>query len=473
MQLHMPTTSGPQSGESALVKVPGVPGIYRRHVKDCTRGDRCGCAYVVVYRDADGHQRRETFRTRAEAIEGKRLAARRVALSKAHAAGLHRDVPHDDCPACERAREERDGAEPVLREYAREVIGRYQGTGRRGYREETRDEDERLLERYALRYFGPDVRLADVGPKQIADFIGWLVKQPSSRGGTLSDRSVRNALKPLRIVLATARREGALAHNPASEAVLPHRERIEEDEDQPRPFPDDTMELVVSLIHANHRAMFELLAATGVRRSELLAFEVRHLALDGESPHVKVRQRVRRRKGSGIVVGPLKSRHARRDLPIPLALADRLRVLLGRRGEGELVFRSTVASVLDPDNLADRVLAPACAQAGVPWAGFHTFRHTVASRLFAQGRNVVQVQRWLGHHSPSFTLDTYVHLLDGDLGEPLAPLTTNSTTNNGQEIAATREARARRQIVSVQSLRPQASAGNGSPRVWAMISSLR
>jgi integrase len=37
---------------------------------------------------------------------------------------------------------------------------------------------------------------------------------------------------------------------------------------------------------------------------------------------------------------------------------------------------------------------------------FHTFRHTVASRLFAENRNVVQVQRWLGHHAPSFTLDT-------------------------------------------------------------------
>ena len=46
-------------------------------------------------------------------------------------------------------------------------------------------------------------------------------------------------------------------------------------------------------------------------------------------------------------------------------------------------------------------------------------RHTVASRLFAEGRNVVQVQRWLGHHSASFTLDTYVHLLENDLGEPL------------------------------------------------------
>jgi integrase len=55
----------------------------------------------------------------------------------------------------------------------------------------------------------------------------------------------------------------------------------------------------------------------------------------------------------------------------------------------------------------------------VEWAGFHTFRHTVASRMFAAGRNVVQVQRWLGHHSPSFTLDTYIHLLDADLGEPM------------------------------------------------------
>jgi hypothetical protein len=28
------------------------------------------------------------------------------------------------------------------------------------------------------------------------------------------------------------------------------------------------------------------------------------------------------------------------------------------------------------------------------------------------------VQRWLGHHKPSFTLDTYVYLLDEDVPEP-------------------------------------------------------
>ena len=46
--------------------------------------------------------------------------------------------------------------------------------------------------------------------------------------------------------------------------------------------------------------------------------------------------------------------------------------------------------------------------------------------MFAAGHNAVKVQRWLGHHSPSFTLDTYVHLLDGDIGEPLEPLRVNT-----------------------------------------------
>jgi integrase len=334
-------------------------------------------------------------------------------------------------------------------------VDRYQGTSRRGYREETRDEDRRLLDRYALRYFGPDVRIREIGAREIADFIGWLVRQPSRRGGTLSDSSVRNACKPLFACLRTARREGLIRDDPAVGATLPHRPRIENDEeDLPRPFPRikveneegaeetiETMELVISLVPPRHRLLFELLGATGVRRSELLAFEIRHLELDRKRPFVRVRQRVRRRKGKGLIVGPLKSRHARRDLPISVELAERLRLHLGSRGPRELAFQSEVGTVLDPDNLAERVLAPACSEAGVEWAGFHTFRHTVASRLFAEGRNVVQVQKWLGHHAPSFTLDSYVHLLEGDLDEPVTSVQVNArstgrpgTTANGSAV---------------------------------------
>lgn len=407
-----------------------TPGIFRRHRKDCGRGERCDCPYVITWRDAHGGQHNETHRTLAEAREAKR--------------GHEADVARGEFAAIARV---------TVHDYAREWIERYGGTGRRGFREETRHEYRGLLEKYALEYFSPRVRLGEISPRMIAEFIAWVCRQPNGRGGTLSDKSVRNAFGPLSACLASARREGLIRQNPATEAALPHRPEIEEDEDKARPFPRivngdgeliETMELVVALVHPAHRPMFELLAATGVRRSELLAFEGRHLHPSGEHPHIRVRQRARRQRGKGLVIGPLKSRHARRELPLPAEVADRLAAL--RRGPREYLFQSKAGTILDPRNLDDRVLGPACAEAGVEWAGFHTFRHTAASRLFAAGRNVVAVQRWLGHHSPSFTLDTYVHLLDGDLGEPLERAGDNSRTTAGPQIAASRARSAESEI---------------------------
>jgi integrase len=427
-----------------LVKT-GTPGIYRRHAKECDRAGRCDCPYVVVH-----DEKTRTFATLTEAREGKRVIEREAKLSRGHAAGLHRDEPREGCPDCERELAAREQADPFFHAYSLEWVERYQGTGRRGYREETRDEDRRLIKAYALEFFAADLRVGQMGPRLISEFVGWLVKQPSQRGGTLSDKSVKNALQPVSSCLATARREDLIEHNPCDDAVLPHRPRIEEDEEEDtRPFPRleledadgeteivETMELVVSLIKSERRLMFELLAATGVRRSELIAFQIRDLRLNGDEPSVKIRRRIRRRRGMGLVVGPLKSRYAKRELPIPIELADRLGAHVAGRSWDAYVFASATGAPLDPDNLADRVLAPACEEAGVEWAGFHTFRHTVASRLFAGGRNIKQVQRWLGHHSPSFTLDTYVHLLDDDLGAPLAPLRVKKKPSQGQKTAA-------------------------------------
>jgi integrase len=84
------------------------------------------------------------------------------------------------------------------------------------------------------------------------------------------------------------------------------------------------------------------------------------------------------------------------------------------------VFPSLEGTPLEPRNLRRRVLAPVAEELGVPWCGYHTLRHTCASLLFARGANAKQVQRWLGHHSASFTLDTYNHLLSDDLGDALA-----------------------------------------------------
>jgi integrase len=374
---------------AAKLEKTSTPGIFKR-----------GGRYVFSYR-VDGRQKWESARTFDEA---RRLKSERIT-----------DAARGEL-------EERSTV--TLHEYAHEWVDRYQGTGKRGFRDETRSEYRGLLDRYALGYFAKGTLVSAIGPRQVAGFIAWLVKQPNGRKGVLSDKSVRNALGPLAACLATAKREGLIRDNPAVGAALPHRPRIEEDEELPRPFPcidgTETMELVVQLVHADHRPMFKLLAATGLRRSELLALEVRHLHLDGDRPHVKVRQRTRWQKGKGQILGPLKSRHARRELPIPLDLADELRALLVGREPDQLVFAGMAGRPYDPHHLHLRVLKPACAEAGVEWAGFHTFRHTVASRMFDAGRNAAQIQHWLGHHSAAFTLKTYVHLLDpSDLGGPI------------------------------------------------------
>jgi hypothetical protein len=49
----------------------------------------------------------------------------------------------------------------------------------------------------------------------------------------------------------------------------------------------------------------------------------------------------------------------------------------------------------------------------------HLQPHVRVDALRAGPQRAVQVQRWLGRLSPAFTLATYVHLLDCDLGGPL------------------------------------------------------
>ena len=55
----------------------------------------------------------------------------------------------------------------------------------------------------------------------------------------------------------------------------------------------------------------------------------------------------------------------------------------------------------------------------MPWARFHTLRHTCAALLIDAGASPLRLQRWMGHHSAAFTLDNYGHLFDDGLGPSL------------------------------------------------------
>jgi Phage integrase SAM-like domain len=92
------------------------------------------------------------------------------------------------------------------------------GSGRDSVRENTRRESRRLLATFALRYFDRDVRLRIIDRAGVQGFVDWLTSQPG-RNGRLCDRSVANALTPLRAVLDAAVAAGVLEQNPADGVV--------------------------------------------------------------------------------------------------------------------------------------------------------------------------------------------------------------------------------------------------------------
>lgn len=362
-----------------------TPGIFKR-----------GKSYVVVYRTG-GKQRKAYARTLAEA---RKLKAGRIT---------------DDVRG-----ESQEHTTVTLRAYLTEWIERYQGNGKRGFREGTRDEYRRLLDQYAHTYFGERLRLVDVRTKGLSDWVAWLADE-SKQGRRLSDSSIANAVIPVRAALATAKREGDIPHNPTLGLALPHRQQIREDDDeqQAKALSREQLAALLDMTPSRYRLLFTLMASTGLRISEAVALQRRDFELDGSNPKLKVRRAIVRKR-----LEPPKSEYGRRPVPLPHGLVISLREHLANLDDAPdtIVFPSKRGTPLDPDNLRARTFKPLAQEIGAPWAGFHTLRHTYASIQLANGVNLIQLSRALGHHSAAFTLTRYVHLLD-DEGVPPLDLT--------------------------------------------------
>ncbi len=183
-----------------------------------------------------------------------------------------------------------------------------------------------------------------------------------------------------------------------------------DDDDEPaKAMTRAELRRVLNEVDHRWRLFFELLAHTGLRISEAVELRWRDLDLS-LVPRLTIRRQLR----DGQTLAP-KTAAGRRTIPLSTGMAERLRA---RQGPPDaLVFTTTTGRQINRSNLWRDVLRPAGERAGVPWVSFHTFRHTCASLLFAGGKNVKQVQVWLGHSDPGFTVRTYIHLMDEGVGD--------------------------------------------------------
>ena len=209
---------------------------------------------------------------------------------------------------------------PTLQRFSLSWLDRYAGSGHDSVRANTRREYRRPLVNFALTYFDREVRVRDLDRAAVQHFVDWLTPRPG-RAGRLCDRSIANALTPLRLALDAVVAEGLLAANPAAHVVLSRRRAgCAWSMRERRILTRAELVRLLDEVPAKWRPLFELLAATGPRISEAVGLRWSDLVLDGPAPHLQVRRAIVK----GATVAP-KSRHGARLIPLTPELAASLR----------------------------------------------------------------------------------------------------------------------------------------------------
>jgi integrase len=159
---------------------------------------------------------------------------------------------------------------------------------------------------------------------------------------------------------------------------------------------------LISALPQPCRSIVLVLALTGLRIGELLALRRKHLEFSAGI--IRVRETVYERQ-----FGSLKTRSSRRHVPMSRPVVEMMLAVIGNAGAEDLVFRSRAGTPINPKNLANRALRPACRELKLPVVGWHSFRHTHAMLLTEVGKSIKTTQAILGHSDLETTLNIYSH----------------------------------------------------------------
>jgi integrase len=338
-----------------------APGIERR-----------GKRYTIRYRDADGAQHRESFRTYEEARDAKRRRDQSV----------------------------RDGSfvDPADHRLTVKAFGE-DWRDRQLWRPRTRQRNATALDVHIYPAFG-SLRIAAVRPSQVQAWVTRLAD--THKPGT-----VRQIYGTFASLMKAALADQIIVRSPCLGIKLPealHHERAVV-------LSQRQVEAIAAATPERYRAAVWLGALAGLRLGEALG--VTRDRIDFDAGVIRI-DRQWLADGS---FGAPKTRRSVRTVPMPRQLARILAEHLLRWGEnpeGGIFTGERGRQVAHRHFHA--VYNEVVAGLGLPERArtFHALRHHYASTLIAAGLNAKLVQAQLGHANIATTFDIYGHLFDSD-----------------------------------------------------------
>jgi integrase len=280
------------------------------------------------------------------------------------------------------------------------------------------------IERYIVPRVG-DLPLRALTPPAINQLYANVRDNGRTRGtGPLALKTVREVHVTLHRALEDAVRWDYLETNPSDRASAPsataarneRRRRI-------RTWTAAEVNAFAAFIEGHElHELWALAASTGLRRSELLG--LRWIDLDLDRRLLSVRRVLVLVGGQPHFKDAPKSAHGFRTISLPPKVTQLLVELRAWQAEqpqlrvippeDALVFCRPDGHAWHPDHVTS-TLRELMIASGLPRIRpMQDLRHTHATLLIGEGGvNVKVVQERLGHHSHSFTADTYQHVIPG------------------------------------------------------------
>ena len=278
-----------------------------------------------------------------------------------------------------------------------------------------------------------------IGDKLLADVTGDDVRKVLAvmqRKGLASATQSRT-LRLMRRIFGAAEDSGLIARDPTRNVKAGGRPPAE----KTALTPEQEQTLLRAVAGLRVETFCRIALHAGLRREEILALKWDCVHLDGDAPYIAVRRALRWPQNNRPEISDkLKSRAARRDVPIPDALVEHLRgvreaaggdfVLADLQGGalsysgwsalwGAVRARSerTVRRKVDGREVEIRLRVgdkvprhDVTISIDFPVTP-HQLRHTYISRLILAGVDLKTVQYLAGHASVQLTLDVYTHLM--------------------------------------------------------------
>ena len=265
------------------------------------------------------------------------------------------------------------------------------------------------------------IKLIDLRPKDIQDFINYLYKQ-KLKGSTIA-HSTSN--------MNTALKEAVIAE------IIPSNpmDRIESVKKEvyiPEFYTDDEL---IELIEVIKTQKLELPLTLGIiyslRREEILGLTWN--AIDFKNKSITIRKTVGRGKYDGVTQFLIKdipkNKSSYRTLPMFDFIADLLKKYKEKYKLNEKIFGNTYITdykdficlmdngeLVKPDYV-DRTFSRILKENGFRHIRLHDLRHSCATLLLRNGVPLPEIQKWLGH-SNIITTQRYSHLDQNDKSIP-------------------------------------------------------